>query len=137
MKKCSSCKLDLPETAFKKYKRGSQGLQAYCRSCNRNAVMRHRQANPGYEKRRYLIREWGMTEGDYEAMLQQQGGCCLICGSLPKKGSRLHIDHNHQTGYIRGLLCYNCNDGLGRFRDSPELLHKAIAYLGRTSYGLE
>lgn len=56
---------------------------------------------------------------------------CAICHSAPR--SRLHIDHNHKTGKYRGLLCDNCNLGLGHFKDSPALLSKAINYLKERS----
>lgn len=59
-----------------------------------------------------------------------QGGRCLICGAQPK---RLHVDHCHATGLVRGLLCGLCNRGIGAFRDDPRLLRAAIAYLERVA----
>jgi hypothetical protein len=61
-------------------------------------------------------------------MLYKQGGKCGICGSV-SNGKRLAIDHDHETGRVRGLLCQQCNTALGLFKDQVELLKKAIDYL--------
>jgi hypothetical protein len=67
----------------------------------------------------------------YDEMLEAQGGCCALCGSdFPGGRGRFVVDHCHDTGRIRGLLCNLCNVGLGALRDSPQLLQKAIHYLG-------
>jgi len=60
-----------------------------------------------------------------------QGGVCAICGGINDNDDALSVDHDHETGRIRGLLCSKCNKGLGSFNDDPELLRKAIAYLER------
>lgn len=73
----------------------------------------------------YMYRR-GITYTDYEAMYATQNGNCLICGEWQPL---LHIDHDHKTGVIRGLLCRGCNYGLGNFRDSCSNLQKAIDYL--------
>lgn len=68
------------------------------------------------------------TYDDYEAALERQGGVCAVCGA--GGGSRaLHLDHCHDSGLARGILCGNCNTGIGKLRDDPDLLRKAIAYL--------
>lgn len=78
----------------------------------------------------------GITEIEYQAMLQGQNHQCAICGKAAgteKDGNggtrRLAIDHCHLTGFVRGLLCVKCNSVLGYFKDNPELLRKAILYL--------
>ena len=65
---------------------------------------------------------------EYERLLAQQDSKCGICS---RELAPPHIDHDHKTGKLRGLLCFNCNVGLGHFQDSPELLAKAMAYLLR------
>ena len=71
-----------------------------------------------------------LIRGIYNAVLEAQKGGCAICGKPP--GTRRHaIDHCHQTGMLRGVLCTNCNLMLGLSRDSIFILSKAIAYLGR------
>ena len=78
-----------------------------------------------------LKRRYGITFADYYRMLEEQGGGCAICGYRPKK-RRLSVDHDHETGQIRGLLCVSCNRGLPWFSESPELLDRAAEYLRKS-----
>ena len=76
-----------------------------------------------------ILKEHGITEEQYKALLAFQGGRCAICGNKPRS-KRLAVDHNHKTMEIRGLLCKNCNYRiLGGVRDSVEMLQTAINYL--------
>lgn len=70
-----------------------------------------------------------MSVEQFEQLLAEQDGVCAICGEKEKKFSRLSVDHRHSDGFIRGLLCSGCNTGLGRLKDSEELLIKALEYL--------
>ena len=76
----------------------------------------------------YLRRKYGIDEAQWEAISNAQGNACAICSSPPKK-RRLHLDHDHKTGKIRGLLCWNCNVGLRYFKDKASLLSKASVYI--------
>lgn len=79
-----------------------------------------------------LKKEYGITPQDYNALNKSQKGCCAICGCTKADnsgGKRLAVDHNHETGKIRGLLCDRCNRGLGYFKDNVDFLKKAITYL--------
>lgn len=69
---------------------------------------------------------YGITLEQKEAMAESQGGRCKICGVVM---TCAHVDHNHETGKIRGLLCYRCNHALGLFKDSVASLEAAVAYL--------
>jgi len=69
-----------------------------------------------------------LTEVEYKAMLEAQGGVCAICSEKPKSG-RLAVDHIHGTDKVRGLLCNLCNPALGLFKDDPDRLNAAIEYL--------
>lgn len=84
-----------------------------------------------YTERKRAVGRYGLTVERYDAMLAEQGGVCAICHEKCKSGRRLSVDHEHDTGRVRGLLCGNCNQGLGRFRDSPELFMAALKYLSR------
>lgn len=92
-----------------------------CRACASAA------AHDGHLKKTY-----GIGTREYNAILAAQGGVCAICGRRPGK-RRLAVDHDHQTGEKRGLLCasgdFGCNKGLGYFNDDVELLRRAVAYL--------
>lgn len=70
-----------------------------------------------------------MTRTDYDVMLEKQGGGCAVCGVRPPEGKSLAVDHNHETGAVRGILCDKCNQAIGSFKDSPALLRKAAEYL--------
>jgi len=85
----------------------------------------------------------GLTGSGYERLLKEQNGRCAICGrpdghrSCKGKQCKLAVDHDHKAGTVRGLLCNNCNRGLGRFKDSVKLLEAAICYLQREQTGSE
>ena len=91
--------------------------------------------NRRYFRNRYLVKTYGITQDQYEALYKQQGGICAICGGMPditRYGiTRLAIDHDHATGKIRGLLCNNCNAGMGIIGDTVEHLERAAEYLKR------
>ena len=88
----------------------------------------------------HKIGRFGITLAQYNQMLSDQRGVCAICGeeetvhSNARQGRKksLAVDHDHQTGRVRGLLCSRCNTGIGWFRETPELLTRAAAYLSAT-----
>ena len=82
-------------------------------------------------KASYMLKlKYDITLDDYEEMLEAQCNGCAICGQLPS-GRRLIVDHDHETGIVRGLLCFNCNVMLGNARDDPVILEIGAAYLRR------
>lgn len=90
-------------------------------------------ADKGHDDK-WLIKTYGITRKDYQAMIESQNYQCKICdgeGFLMREShkSKLVIDHDHETGEVRGLLCHNCNRGLGLFKDSAKNLKKAQDYL--------
>lgn len=90
-----------------------------------------------HAKKNRLKQKYGLTPEQFEAMARAQHFLCAICRQSPCDipGGRglLHVDHDHETGRVRGLLCVNCNVGLGYFFDTPALLREAAAYLERVS----
>lgn len=72
----------------------------------------------------------GLTVEDIEKLLAEQGHACAICRAPMTLTGNRNVDHDHETGRIRGLLCGRCNTGLGNFRDQPALIESAMAYLG-------
>lgn len=106
----------------------------YSKTPARKAVRNARQATSGYRQyqREYHLRnEYGLTVADYDAILARQKGRCKICGGGPngRQKDRFHVDHDHATGKVRGLLCYRCNKMVGLAGDSAETLMKAASYL--------
>ena len=80
-----------------------------------------------------LKKHYGITVEDYNRMLEEQNHCCGCCGKHESEFKRrLHVDHDHTTNQVRGLLCTKCNPGIGYFDDSIEILEMAIAYLKKT-----
>jgi hypothetical protein len=97
-----------------------------------NATQRARRAKPEAKLREragHLMRKYGMTIEQYDAMLEAQGGGCFICGRPPREDISLHVDHDHSTGKVRGILCFCCNNALADFQEDPELLKKAATYV--------
>lgn len=100
---------------------------------------RWREANPGRMSayaRASQLRQYGLTVEEYDTLLQKQEGLCAICGRPETRQMRgiktaLVVDHNHQTGQVRGLLCHACNVGIGLLHDDIKLLQKALNYLRR------
>lgn len=95
---------------------------------------KYRKNHPAQHKAYEVKRKRGfsLTIQEYDMLLEKQNGVCAICGNACAHFS-LAVDHCHQTGEIRGLLCSQCNRGLGLFRDEPERLRKAAEYLERSS----
>ena len=116
MKTCTKCGLEKPPTEFRKAKLGKDGLSANCKTCHASDAMK---------------RNYGITIEDYDRMFKEQGGVCKICGTdNPGKGKgRFSIDHNHETGKVRGLLCYSCNVAIGHLQDDPAIALSAFNYL--------
>ena len=86
-------------------------------------------------RERTNVQRHGITKRKYRTMLDEQNHLCAICASPSglgtKKSRELSVDHCHQTGQVRGLLCTRCNVGLGYFQDNPMNLRRAIDYLLR------
>ena len=86
--------------------------------------------SPAQIKSANLKFRYGIEVGFYDLLLRMQKGKCAICGYVPSSIEKaLCLDHDHKTHKIRGLLCLFCNTALGKFKDSPTLLKKAIKYL--------
>jgi hypothetical protein len=84
---------------------------------------------PAVMRAAHLKRKYGITPEEYDARLAEQGGGCAVCGRPPKAGKSLHVDHDHETGYVRGLLCFSCNAALGHFQDDLERIDAALIYV--------
>lgn len=96
---------------------------------NRDTILKKQKEayDPIAIRKYHLKSNYGITEEEYALMLENQDRRCAICHK--KTSKRLHVDHDHKTGKIRGLLCQKCNHGLGQFNDDTDLLHRASEYL--------
>lgn len=127
--KCSFCKKMLPISSFSKSKHKKSGHVSHCKDCIKANL------KPWKDRREaQLKRIYGIDADDYDRFLSQQNSRCAICKE-PYTGrtdtSFFAVDHCHQTGRVRGLLCTNCNLGLGNFQDNILTLRKAISYLSK------
>lgn len=102
----------------------------YCSPDCRKASAREKRA---LIHRRYQLRyKYGMTMADYDDLLAAQSGRCAICGTNEPGGKgEFHVDHDHDSGGVRGLLCHYCNVGIGTLGDDPARLRAAAEYLER------
>ena len=136
---CTGCQQEKPLTEF--FSRGGKLAHLYksqCKPCmqakrlewgqqNRDHLNDWRRNNWVVTNRR--LRRRGATQDIYNAMYEAQKGCCALCNEPEEKFAWLCIDHDHETGKIRGLLCPNCNRGLGLLKDNASLLQKAAEYI--------
>ncbi|MGY5883212.1 endonuclease VII domain-containing protein [Modestobacter lacusdianchii] len=119
-----------PLTAFPTTPASRTGRHSYCKSCH-NARGRASLAKVGGSRSYHLTRRYGITADQADQMLADQGGLCGLCRAAPAH----HVDHDHATGAVRDLLCFNCNGGLGQFKDDPALLRAAARYVEAHSAG--
>jgi hypothetical protein len=139
-KHCSGCDRWLAFSSFTKNRSRWDGLKHRCKECealshqvvyarDKERILErervYRANNKRARKNTLLKYNFGLSLEQYEEMTTSQNGLCAICGSA----SVLHVDHCHASLRVRGLLCFNCNTGLGKFNDSTERLRTAIAYL--------
>jgi hypothetical protein len=133
-KECPKCKLVLSRSEFHIVKTKTKKGWRYssdCKSCQVEYAKAWRKNNPDkYKhntKKTTLKARYGITIDQFNKMITDQNGMCAICNE--DISSYPYVDHNHVTGNVRKLLCLKCNTGLGSFKDSPEILQKAIEYL--------
>ena len=114
-KQCSRCAAVKDHAEFHKSKDSKDGLRSECKSCRLGEAFQ---------------RKYGITLEQWDQMFIEQCGRCVICEvDLPPMGRGVHTDHCHNDGSVRGLLCFHCNHGLGKFRDNPNTLRAAAEYI--------
>jgi peptide methionine sulfoxide reductase MsrB len=125
---CPSCQQVLPIEDFVRNRRTKSGWGSYCRPCQRAKVAESVKRRHGTTRHYHLKRRYGIGADDVLAMLETQGSACLICRRQLSVATA-HVDHDHATGKVRGILCFACNGGMGQFGDDPEVLMRAARYL--------
>ncbi|MGW2644452.1 endonuclease VII domain-containing protein [Streptomyces sp. NPDC001393] len=115
-KHCQGCGEVKPRSAW------HRGKASRCKACR---------AAEG--RARHLKRNYDLTEAERDALIASQRGLCVICLVAPAVhvlvAPAVHVDHCHKTGRVRGVLCFNCNSGLGLLRDDPDAMYRAADYL--------
>ena len=123
---CAYCKVEKKYSEFHVNKKNVHGIGYGCGECilKRNGSAKIRSQR--------IKRLYGITLDDYNRMLKIQNNRCAICNGTAtgnRRWKNLSVDHCHATGKVRGLLCHDCNTGIGKMKDDVEILDKAIAYL--------
>lgn len=126
---CRDCGEIKPLDAFPLAKRNADGRTCYCKPCHNKRGRESRVRVHGNGREYHLRHRYGIGVADVERILAEQNGKCLIC----ERPDPEHVDHDHETGKVRGILCFNCNQGLGNFRDEIRSLIRAVNYLMRGS----
>jgi hypothetical protein len=145
-KVCTRCGKRKPVTDFyvKKGKGGGQYRYGHCKACHQKITdqwrIDNREKFNTYMRRNAKKRRYGLTLEEYDARFVAVGFKCEVClkpgrpdryQDLAEGEVQLHLDHDHETGELRGILCTNCNNGLGRFEDDLERLRRLVVYLER------
>lgn len=146
---CTVCKEEKPISAYYKHGKGSQGQTIYksaCKDCTNTKTLkkyhelseeeklersRIGRMNMGkdYFKNYKLEKKYGITIEDYNSMLDSQGNLCYICRNTFDEQNKPHVDHNHETGEVRKLLCHSCNTAIGHLKEDVDIMKKAIEYI--------
>ncbi|MEU7998556.1 endonuclease domain-containing protein [Micromonospora sp. NPDC049060] len=129
LKWCPDCDQVKPVDEFPRTTKSS-GRHSYCKPCHNARGRETVQRLYGGTREYHLRRRYGIGEKEFQELLAEQGGVCAICGTADPQ----HLDHDHRTGWVRGILCFNCNGGLGQFRDDRSRLAGAITYLRGTTW---
>lgn len=124
---CSKCRRNKSEDEFPLNRSSRTGRQSYCKPCHNKYVLERKRERYGGQKSFLLNLRYGIDQETFDRMVESQGGLCAICGEEPAE----HVDHSHVSGAVRGILCFNCNGGLGRFKDDKTVMGRAIEYLVR------
>jgi len=124
MRWCPACEQAKPFDEFPRNRRTRSGFATYCKPCHNARSRETRERLYGGGREYHLRRRYGLTSADVDAMIEAQGGTCATCDAKPE-----HVDHDHRTGKVRGVLCFNCNQALGNVRDDPTTLQELTRYL--------
>lgn len=126
---CGKCKGYKDAKEFGKIARAWNGLDDVCKECR--SAKRMTQVEKDNIWGFCMKKRYGLNQEDYKNLLDEQDGKCAICGKEEIRERRLSVDHCHETGKIRGLLCSKCNMVLGLVNDNKDTLINALNYLGR------
>ncbi|MGH2776528.1 MAG: endonuclease VII domain-containing protein [Actinomycetota bacterium] len=126
-KRCPRCGVTKAIEEFARNRSSRSGYGGYCKRCHNQVVRSNRLKHYGSTRSFHLTRRCRVDATQVAWIILQQGGVCALCGT----GKPEHVDHDHQTKRVRGILCFNCNRGLGKFGDDVELMNRAVQYLER------
>jgi hypothetical protein len=130
---CTSCRRTLSVSAFAIRKDTKvPRVRSNCRDCLAAMATTKNRENPDDAQAYWWSRQlakYGLTPQSWQELFESQGGKCAICGAEVNGKKRFHVDHDHATGKVRGILCTKCNVGIGALKDDPETVFSAYLYL--------
>lgn len=149
MKHCKKCNETKSVDDFHRDKTATDGRTSYCKECQKaksranykanperakEYERNRRQDDPDRDRRQNYRRKYGITLEQYNVMLEAQNGVCAVCQQPERRAetSNLAVDHCHETGEVRGLLCSNCNRALGLLADDPKRITALADYLTKS-----
>lgn len=123
MRRCPDCGEEKPPDDFYRRRSRPQGRQHFCKECSKARSRANH--NPERKRVQHLRRTYGISLVQEQEMRERQGGACGICRTAPAT----HVDHHHETGAVRGLLCNPCNVAIGLLREDIATMENAIVWL--------
>ena len=130
LQKCSDCKIEFPIEDFYFHDASKTKRVRRCKPCSYAYTKNWRTNNPDKSAAKNRLRLYRLSNEDFIKMYTFQNGKCAACGKgIPTYGRDISVDHSHSTGKVRGLLCHNCNDALGKLKDDPTLVYKLFLYI--------
>jgi hypothetical protein len=130
-KVCTRCKLPKDKELFAKNKSQKSGYDTQCLQCHceKQQLRREQGLDVETRRRRELRKRYGITPEDWDRMYDAQLGRCPICLITLAEVKKVCVDHDHETGAVRGILCFQCNLGIGSLKDNIDALERAAEYL--------
>lgn len=135
-KRCTKCKVTKALTEYKYHPKAKDNKASWCKDCSNKASLnyyyKHKERILPKMRNNNLIKNYGIDQAEYDKMLIEQDGKCMICLKHHTAIEYpLCVDHDHNTGVVRGLLCMNCNTIIGHAHDDVTILESAIKFLNK------
>lgn len=127
-KRCPDCGETKTLDSFPRNRSTRDGRGSYCKPCHNTRTRENRELHGG-PRNYHFKRRYGITAAEVDALIKSQDSRCRICNRPFTEELKPVVDHDHDTGEVRGILCDPCNRGLGQFGDSSDRLRSAIRYL--------
>jgi hypothetical protein len=125
-RRCGKCREVKSTSEFPRNRTTKSGFHSYCKPCHQNQFRESLARRHGGSSRHYhLMQKYGIGAIEVDELIRQQGGACAVCRRREAK----QVDHDHDTGEVRGIVCLLCNAAMGAFHDDPHLIRRAIAYV--------
>jgi hypothetical protein len=126
---CLDCGLEKPPEDFPQNHRTKSGRGTYCKACHNARTRAAIKRRHGDTRHYHLRQRYGIGAAEVDDLVDRQGGLCDGMCAICREAPAVHVDHDHRTKEVRGVLCFNCNRGLGYLDDDLVMLCRAADYL--------